>query len=74
MWCHTASRLIAFFLAPFCFHIKSGDSDSWYKEWNVTAERVFAEAEAQLAARHRITARDSYLRATISTSILSKKA
>src|SRR3984957_2866822 len=44
--------------------ITSGDSDSWYDEWNATAERVFAEAEAQLAAGHRISARDSYLRAT----------
>jgi hypothetical protein len=33
---------------------------------------VFAETEAQLAAGHRLTARDSYLRATISASILSK--
>ena len=44
--------------------ITSGDNDNWYREWNVTAERVFAEAEAQLAAGHRISARDSYLRAT----------
>ena len=44
--------------------ITSGDNDSWYNEWNATAERVFAEAEAQLAAGHRISARDSYLRAT----------
>src|SRR5580693_2237392 len=43
--------------------ITSGDIDSWYNEWNATAERVFMEAEAQLAARHRISARDSYLRA-----------
>jgi hypothetical protein len=48
MWFHTASRLIALFFAPLCFHIKSGDSDSWYQGWNVTAERVFSEAEAQL--------------------------
>src|SRR5580698_1252512 len=44
--------------------ITSGDIDSWYDEWNGTAGRVFAEAEAQLAAGHRISARDSYLRAT----------
>ena len=43
--------------------ITSGDNDSWYDEWNATAERVFAEAEAQRAAGHRISARDSYLRA-----------
>jgi pimeloyl-ACP methyl ester carboxylesterase len=44
--------------------ITSGDNDSWYNEWNTTAERVSAEAEGQLAAGHRISARDSYLRAT----------
>lgn len=44
--------------------ITSGDNDSWYNEWNATAERVFAEAQGQLAAGHRISARDSYLRAT----------
>lgn len=47
----TASRII------------SGDGDSWYTEWNVTAERIFAEAKSQLASGHRISARDSYLRA-----------
>jgi pimeloyl-ACP methyl ester carboxylesterase len=44
--------------------IASGDNDSWYNEWNSTAERVFAEAEAQGAAGHRVSARDGYLRAT----------
>src|ERR1700722_16977068 len=44
--------------------ITSGDGDSWDKEFNDTAERVFAEAEVQLAAGHRISARDGYLRAT----------
>ena len=44
--------------------ITSGDNDSWYREWNETAERVFVEAEAQFAAGHRISARDGYLRAT----------
>lgn len=44
--------------------IASGNGDSWFKEWNATAERVFAAGEAQLAAGHRISARDSYLRAS----------
>ena len=43
--------------------IRSGDDNSWYDEWNATAERVFAEAEAQRAAGHRVSARDNYLRA-----------
>jgi pimeloyl-ACP methyl ester carboxylesterase len=44
--------------------ITSGDNDSWFNEWNATAERIFAEAERQLAAGHRISARDNYLRAS----------
>jgi pimeloyl-ACP methyl ester carboxylesterase len=44
--------------------ITSGGANSWYDEWNATAEKVFAEAEAQLKAGHRVSARDSYLRAT----------
>jgi pimeloyl-ACP methyl ester carboxylesterase len=44
--------------------ITSGDDNSWYEEWNATAERVFAEAEKQRAAGHRVSARDNYLRAT----------
>ena len=43
--------------------ITSGDYESWYNEWNATAERVSAEADAQLAAGHRVSARDGYLRA-----------
>ena len=43
--------------------ITSGDKDSWYNEWNASAELIFAEAEGQLAAGHRVSARDSYLRA-----------
>ncbi len=44
--------------------IVSGDNDSWYSEWNASGEKVFAEAQAQLAAGHRISARDNFLRAT----------
>jgi hypothetical protein len=44
--------------------ITSGDNDSWYNEWTTMAERIFVEAEAQLAAGHRVSARDSYLRAS----------
>jgi hypothetical protein len=50
-------------MATVC-RITSGDNDSWYKEWNEIAERVFAEAEAQLAAGHRVSSRDGYPRAT----------
>src|SRR5580692_2515295 len=44
--------------------IVSGDADSWFNEWNATAERIAAEAQAQLANGHRVSARDSFLRAT----------
>lgn len=44
--------------------IPSGDDDAWYTEWNATAERVFAEAQAQHAAGHLVSARDGYLRAS----------
>jgi hypothetical protein len=44
--------------------ITSGDFDSWYDEWTTTADRVATEARQQLARGHRISARDSFLRAT----------
>jgi hypothetical protein len=43
--------------------ITSGDDEGWYNEWNATAERISAEDDAQLAAGHRVSARDCYLRA-----------
>ncbi len=42
--------------------IKAGDYESWYREWRALAERV--EAEARKSARHSMTARDAYLRAS----------
>jgi dienelactone hydrolase len=44
--------------------IKSGDYNSWYDEWNAMAARVEKEAQDQLGRGHRISARDSFLRAT----------
>jgi len=44
--------------------IKAGDYDSWYDAWNATGERVHKEADSQLARGHRVSARDSYLRAS----------
>lgn len=44
--------------------ITAGDYDSWYAEWNATADRVAAEAADQLAHGHHVSARDSFLRAT----------
>ncbi|MFF0553485.1 alpha/beta hydrolase family protein [Streptomyces sp. NPDC004311] len=44
--------------------ITEGDYDSWYTEWIATADRVAGEAEKALAAGHRISARDGFLRAS----------
>ncbi len=43
--------------------ISAGDYESWYKEWNATADRTAAEGDDQLAHNHSVSARDSYLRA-----------
>ncbi|WP_030761076.1 MULTISPECIES: alpha/beta fold hydrolase [unclassified Streptomyces] len=44
--------------------ITESDYDSWYTEWFATAGRVSAEAEKALAAGHRVSARDGFLRAS----------
>lgn len=44
--------------------IKAGDYDSWYGEWNATADRVAKEGADQLARGRRVSARDSFLRAS----------
>jgi pimeloyl-ACP methyl ester carboxylesterase len=44
--------------------VPSGDIDAWYEQWNATAERVLKEAHSQLTRNHRVSARDSFLRAT----------
>jgi pimeloyl-ACP methyl ester carboxylesterase len=41
-----------------------GDADSWYREWNETADRVSAIAEASEAKGHKVSAREAYLRAS----------
>lgn len=43
--------------------IKSGDYDSWYDAWNGMADRIAKEAADQMARNHRVSARDSFLRA-----------
>ena len=44
-------------------NIKSGDYDSWYDAHTVLADRLADEAAGQLRRGHKISARDSYLRA-----------
>ena len=44
--------------------ITPGDYDSWYEAYNTFAARIAKEAAEQLSRGHRISARDSFLRAT----------
>jgi pimeloyl-ACP methyl ester carboxylesterase len=44
--------------------IKAGDYDSWYDVWNEFADRIAKDGSDQLSRNHRISARDSLLRAT----------
>jgi pimeloyl-ACP methyl ester carboxylesterase len=44
--------------------INEGDLESWHAEWRGTADRVRAIAEAALARRHVISAREGFLRAS----------
>ena len=46
------------------YRIQKGDFESWYKEWLNTAQRVHKYAENSLAAGHKISAREAYLRAS----------
>lgn len=41
-----------------------GDDESWYAEWRRVADRADAQGTTALAAGHRATARDAWLRAT----------
>lgn len=45
--------------------ITPGDYDSWFEEWNAAADRIASEAGDQAERHHRISARDSFLRAAI---------
>jgi alpha-beta hydrolase superfamily lysophospholipase len=44
--------------------IAQGDYDSWYEAYNGFADRIAKEAAEQLSRGHRVSARDSFLRAT----------
>ncbi|MFN3601531.1 MAG: alpha/beta hydrolase family protein [Dietzia sp.] len=43
--------------------IPEGDREAWYVEWNALGERILADAEKSLAAGHRVSAREGFLRA-----------
>ncbi len=46
------------------YEIKEGDFESWYEEWNKTAQRVHALADEALAHNQRVSAREAYWRAS----------
>ena len=46
------------------YRIKEGDFESWYKEWLTTAQRVHKYADNSLAAGHKKSACEAYLRAS----------
>ncbi len=41
-----------------------GDADSWYQEWNETADRISKIGEVSEAKGHKVSAREAYLRAS----------
>ncbi|WP_300999058.1 alpha/beta fold hydrolase [Methanoculleus sp.] len=43
--------------------IKEGDFESWYSEWNKTADNFRRAGDESLAAGHRVTAMEAYYRA-----------
>ncbi len=45
--------------------IQDGDDPSWVREWEATADRVTAMAEAAAAGGHDVSARDAYLRGAL---------
>src|SRR5919199_1800564 len=46
------------------YRIKEGDFESWHKEWLNTAQRIHKYADNSLAAGHKVSAREAYLRAS----------
>ena len=45
------------------YRINEGDFESWYSEWNRTAERIRKTADDCLAGGHNVSAREAYMRA-----------
>jgi predicted alpha/beta-fold hydrolase len=46
------------------YRIKDKDTDSWYKEWTATADRLYKEAEQSEASGHLTSAGEAYLKAS----------
>jgi hypothetical protein len=45
--------------------IKPHDTESWHKEWKATADRIETIAKISLERKHRQSAYESYLRASM---------
>jgi len=45
-------------------HIREGNYESWFQEWNRTAQRIHKIAETSLARGHMISAREAFFRAS----------
>jgi hypothetical protein len=43
--------------------LTDGDTESWYREWRETADRLCNEAEQSAAGGHAVSTRKAYLRA-----------
>jgi alpha-beta hydrolase superfamily lysophospholipase len=48
-----------------CAGIVGGDDESWFAAWRATADRLVRAGDACAAGGHRVSARESYLRASL---------
>jgi pimeloyl-ACP methyl ester carboxylesterase len=48
-----------------CARIVDGDNESWYSAWRATADRLVQAGDASAKGGHRVSARESYLRACV---------
>jgi alpha-beta hydrolase superfamily lysophospholipase len=48
-----------------CARIVDGDNESWFEGWRATADRLVRGGDACAAGGHRVSARESYLRASL---------
>jgi hypothetical protein len=47
-----------------CARIMGGDDQSWFEAWRATADRLVETGDACAAGGHRVSGRESYLRAS----------
>jgi pimeloyl-ACP methyl ester carboxylesterase len=52
-------------VATICGQIGEGDDDAWYTAWSTHADRLVEQADQASARRHRVGARETYLRASL---------